>query len=115
MLNSINIWLSVLAVLIAYLCVSIGLRRRAAEARRRASERVVSGSALDVSAIAPRIQQLRQNHFAVAHSRIRSVSHRKELIASAVEAVRNFSYFRRARLNQELPRSDTHGPMHCLL
>ena len=53
MLDSFTFWLIVLAVLIAYLCVSVGLRLRAEGERRRAIEEQFAGNAFNASLIAP--------------------------------------------------------------
>jgi len=87
-------WLIVLAVLIAYLCVSVGLRLCAEEARRRASEEQFTGTAFKVSAIAPQIQQLRRDHLA-ARSRPPHSFYRTGLMAAARRMVTSLSYFRR--------------------
>jgi hypothetical protein len=104
-LDSFTFWLIVLAVLIAYLCVSVGLRLRAEEARRRASEEQFMGTAFKVSAIAPQIQQLRRDHLA-ARSRPPHSFHRTGLMAAARRMVTSLSYFRRARPEHE---TETHG------
>jgi len=100
-LDSFTFWLIVLAVLIAYLCVSVGLRLFAEEARRRASEEQFTGTAFKVSAIAPQIQQLRQDHLASARSRPRHSFYRTGLMAAAQRMVASLSYFRRARPEHE--------------
>jgi len=106
-LDSFTFWLIVLAVLIAYLCVSVGLRLCREEARRRASEANFTGTAFKVSEIAPQIQQLRQNHLAAARSRPRDSFYRTGLMAAARRMITSFSYFQRARPEHE---TQTHDP-----
>ena len=105
MLDSSTFWLIVLAVLIAYLCVSIGVRLRAEETGRRASEEQSAGTAFKVSAIAPQIQQLRQDHLA-ASSRPRHSFYRTGLMAAARRMVTSLSYFRRAGPEHETETRD---------
>jgi len=100
-LDSFTFWLILLTVLIAYLCVSMGLRLRAEEARRRASEEQFTGTAFNVSVIAPLIQQLRRDHLA-ARSRPPHSFYRTGLMAAARRMVTSLSYFRRGR-----PETDT--------
>ena len=57
MLAPFTFWLIVLAVLIAYLCLSVRLRLRAEEARRGAYEKEHPGRAFDASTIAPQIAE----------------------------------------------------------
>jgi len=93
-LDSFTFWLIVLAVLIAYLCVSVGLRL-AKEARQRASEEQFTGTPFNVSVISPQIQQLRRYHLAAAHSRPPHSFYRTGLMAAARRMVTSLSYFRR--------------------
>src|SRR5437763_144210 len=102
MFDWFTFWLVVLAVLIAYLCLSVGLRYlsvwlrfRAEDSRRHASERQYVGRAFDASTIAPQIQSVRQNYSVSAHQRSRSASFRAGLFAAVRKMVTSFSYFRR--------------------
>ena len=110
MLHSWTFWLIVLAVLIAYLCVSVGLRvgRRllAEEARRRALERQFPGRALDVSVIAPALKDVRNHYSEAARYRSRYASCRAELLAATRRVVACFSYFRRERHDHETQSHD---------
>jgi hypothetical protein len=110
MLDAFTFWSIVLAVLIAYLCVSVvlrlGLRLRAEEVRRRASEKEFTGTAFDVSAIAPQLQQLRQDHLAAPHSRPCHSFYRTGLMAAARRMVTNLRYFRRVRPEHEAQKHD---------
>jgi hypothetical protein len=117
MFESFTFWLIVLAVLIAYLCFSIEKRRRAEEARwlaRRKEEQEswwirvkhTPGVSLDVSAIAPQIRRLRQDHLAVLHSRPHEAYYRRGLIAAVRQMVTSLSYFHRVRPEHELPKHD---------
>src|SRR5256885_15704224 len=102
-----------LVVLIAYLCLSVGLRYfsvwlrlRAEDPRRRASERQYVGRAFDASTIAPRIQRVRRNYSVSAHHRSRFVSFRIGLFAAVREMVTSLSYFRQKGREHELPKED---------
>jgi hypothetical protein len=107
MLESFTFWLIVVAVLIAYLCVSVGLRWRAEEVRRRANEKQFTGTAFNVSAIAPRIQRLRQDHLAAERSRPHHSFYRTGLMAAARRMVANLMYFRRARPEHETQKHES--------
>jgi hypothetical protein len=103
MIEMPTFWLTVLAVLMAYLCVSIGRQLRAEEARRRERERrLPPGKAFDASTIAPQIQRLRQDHFAAVPTRPHRIFYRRGLIAVALQAVTRLSYFHRATLEHEV-------------
>ena len=110
MLASFTFWLVVLAVLIAYLCVSVWLRHRAVEraeeARSRALERQFPGRAFDASVIAPQIRRVRHDHEALAHERLRPALYRAGLLATVRRIVTNLSYFRRTRHEHELHKHD---------
>jgi hypothetical protein len=117
MFESFTFWLIVLAMLIAYLCFSIEKRRRAEEARWLAREREeqerwqarlehTPGAAFDVSAIAPQIQRLRENHLAALHSRPHETFYRRGLVAAVRQMVTSLSYFHRVRPEHEMPKHD---------
>ena len=106
MLDSFTFWLIVLAVLIAYLCVSVGLRLRAEGARRRAIEEQFAGNAFNASLIAPQIKQLRQDYLAAVRSGPRHSFYRTGLMATARRKVTGLSYFRRATPEHETQKHD---------
>jgi hypothetical protein len=102
-------WLCVLAVLATYLWISVERRRRAEdakfeaeEAERRAREKLSPGPPSHISAIAPQVQRLRQDHFAAVHSRPHDAFYRRGLIAAALRAMRGLSYFRHAKPEHEI-------------
>jgi hypothetical protein len=92
----------ILTVLIAYLCVSVGLRLRAGHASRRSRGTPPPGTAFDVSAIAPQLRRVRQDHVAALHSRPRHPSHRAVLVAVAQRIVTNLPFFRDARSEHDV-------------
>lgn len=102
MLQSFIFWLSVLAVLIAYLCVSVGRRWVAEEAKRRSAENRSPGTAFDASTIAPRLQRVRLDHLAAAEARPQHDSYRHGLLAIARRVVANLPYFHRANHEHEV-------------
>jgi hypothetical protein len=121
MLESFTFWLIVLMMLIAYLCFSIEKRRRAEEARwlaREGKEREkwltdlehTPGVSFDVSAIAPQIKRLRQDHLAALQSRPHETFYRRGLVAAVREMVTRLSYFHRVRPEQEMPKHDGSPP-----
>ena len=97
MLKSFTFWLTVLAVLIAYLCVSVGLRWRREAAERRYRESHWPGRAFDVSAIAPQIRQVRQDPLAVLRARGHPNSCRTRLLAAARRIIAALPFFGRER------------------
>ena len=105
MFFSFTFWLSVVAVLIAYLCFSVGRRWVAEEARRRSAETRVPGTAFDASAIAPQLERVRQDHLAVMRSRPHASSYRMGLIALARRMVTRLPYFQHVSHDheQEIP------------
>jgi hypothetical protein len=117
MFYSFTFWLIVLAMLIAYLCFSIAKRWRAEEAewlarereeqeRRQALWRESPGEATGVSAIAPQIQRLRQDHRAALHTRPHAAFYRRGRIAGVRQMVTSLAYFHRPRPEQEVPQDD---------
>jgi hypothetical protein len=110
MLTSFTFWLVVLAVLAAYLCVSVWLRHRAAiraeKAKLRAIEKEYPARAFDVSAIAPQIRRVRQDHTASSQHDFRSFHYHAELIAAALRLVTSLAYFRRGRHENDLHKHD---------
>jgi hypothetical protein len=110
MLHSLTFWLIVLAVLIAYLCLSVGIRvgrrLRAERARRCALERQFPRRAIDVSAIGPALMDVRNHYSEAARYRSRYAFSRAELLAAARRMVACFSYFRRERHEHETQRHD---------
>jgi len=104
MLHSTTFWLIVLAVLITYLCVRVGLRLRAEEASRRARERQWPGRAFDVSAIAPQIQRVRLSYVEVARCRSRYDFYRAGLLAAARRLVTSLSYFHPEKPEHEIQK-----------
>ena len=111
MLLSFTFWLVVLAVLTAYLCVSVWLRQRARaraeKARLRAIEREYPARSFDTSAIAPQIRCVREGYAASARQRWRAAFYRTGLFAAARRLVASFAYFRRDRHEHELHKPDT--------
>jgi len=94
MLHSFAFWLSVVAVLIAYLSFSVMRRWLKEEAIRRAAEVKPPGTAFDASQIAPQIQCVRQTHLAIVQSRPQSTAYHAGLIAIARRMVASLPYFR---------------------
>jgi hypothetical protein len=110
MLASFTFWLVVLAVLTAYLCVSVWLRRgaveRAEEARLRAIEREYPARAFDTSAIAPQIRRVREDYAASFPGGWRPFHCRVELIAAARRLVTSLAYFRGRKQEHDLQKHD---------
>jgi hypothetical protein len=116
-----QIMLIVLAVLTLYLCFSMEKRRRAEKARWLAREKeerekwqarleYTPGVSLDVSAIAPRIEQLREDHLAALHTRPHEAYYRRGLIAAVRQMVTSLAYFHRVRPENEVPKHDVAQP-----
>ena len=106
MLTSFTFWLIVSAILIAYLCLSVGLRLRAEAARQRAYDKEHPGRAFDTSAIAPQIERVRQEYATAAQSRARDAWYLAGLLANARRFVTGLWYFRRGRPEHEFQKHD---------
>jgi hypothetical protein len=111
MFDYFEFWLIVLSMLVVYLCVSVERRLRAEEARsqeeiRQLCERYPIQAASDVSAIAPRIQQLRRDHLAAFQARPHQAFFRRGLIAAILQVVTTRSYFYRVRLEHDTQNHD---------
>jgi hypothetical protein len=105
--------LTVLALLFVFLFVRIERRLRAEEVRekeeraRRASRLAQSPRAAWCSAIAARLERLRQNHLAALPSRPRHTFYRKGLIAAVRQMVASLSYFHRPRSEAEMRKQSS--------
>ena len=117
MIDYFTFWLIVLAILIAYLCFSIEKRRFAEEAKWLAREKEelkqrlsrmqhTPGISFDVSAIAPQIQRLRQDHLAALHPRPHETYYRRGLIAVFRQMVTSLPYFHREGTEHEMSKND---------
>ena len=110
MITSFTFWLIVLAVLAAYLCVSVWLRHQAEQrreqARLRAIEREFPARAFDTSAIAPQLQRLRRDYVASVQTRWPRAQYRAQLVAAARRLIASLSYFCHARHEHELHKHD---------
>jgi hypothetical protein len=76
------------------------------EERRQAREKLPPGSVTHVSAIAPQIQRLRQDHLAAVHARPHQAFYRQGLIAAALQMVASRSFFHREVLEHEPQKHD---------
>ena len=110
MLASVTFWSVVLAVLLAYLCVSVRLRRRAVaraeEAKLRAIEREYPPRGIDAAVITPQIERVRQDYAASAQRRRRPSHFRAELRAAARHLISGLAYFRGSDHEHELHKHD---------
>ncbi|MGH7973319.1 MAG: hypothetical protein ACREIC_31760 [Limisphaerales bacterium] len=107
-----NIWLGVLAVLAAYLCVSVGRRwwTKAARARalKHAWKREWSSGPRGASVVLPEIQQLRKIGLSGALIHERHTPAHRWLLATARQVVAQLAFFRKA--GPEKPEVGTHEP-----
>jgi hypothetical protein len=86
--------LAAAGILVACLCLSVGLRWRAESAREREIERQWPPAFIDVSAISPQIQRVRQDYSAAAHRKAAHARFSKERLAGTRRAFRRFPYLR---------------------
>jgi len=107
MFDSFTFWLIVLAVLITYLVVSLGVHAYLQEVRRRHQEREFEGHGFQVSTITPRVEQVRQDHLGFTQNRPKDSSYRTELMASARRMLIGMSFFQRERSEEEMEKQDT--------
>lgn len=102
MLESFTFWLSIVAGLVAYLCVSVGLRRRREKAERRCREPHLPGKAFDVSVVAPQIRQVRQDPLRVLQARGHPSPYRTQLLTAARCIIAGLPFFGRERSEHEI-------------
>ena len=107
MFDSFTFWLIVLAVLIAYLAVSLGVHAYIQEVRRRPPEREFEGHGFQASTIAPRVEQVRQDHLGFTQNRPQDSFYRTELMASARRMLIGMSFFQHERSEEEMEKEDT--------
>jgi hypothetical protein len=105
--DAFTFWSIVLAVLAAFLYLSVGFRHLSRAARRRAAGRANPSRAFNASAIAPELRRIRRDHAAAARSRPRDASYRADLLAAARRMIADLSYFHAAR-NRAEPQSREH-------
>jgi hypothetical protein len=105
MLKTFEFWFGVLVVVGAYLCVSIMLRVRAREADRWEREGDPA-TPIDVSAITPRIEKLRQDYVTAVHGQPRDTYYRTGLMATVRRMVGHHAYFSHAKTEQEMQGQD---------
>jgi hypothetical protein len=60
------------------------------------------GAALDVSAIAPRLRELREDYIAALRTRPHPVCHRAELVATARRAIAQLHFFHHEKPADEI-------------
>jgi len=107
MTDSFTIQLSALAALVTILCWSTWRRHRESWRRIREDWKSDQGfrkqwhpAALDVSSIAPQIQQLRHEHAEIAHHRSRHIGYRNQLIAAVRATILRQPFFQ--NVNDEI-------------
>jgi hypothetical protein len=93
--------LSVLTLLVSYLCRRSYLRHREAWrqrrenlARARAFREDWQPTVLDIASISPQIEKLRRDYLAAVHSHPRPAGYRSRLIASVRTTILHLPYFR---------------------
>ena len=102
MLESSTFWLSIMATLVAYLCVSVGLRWRREEVERRSREAHLPGKSFDVSAIAPQIRQVRRDPVRALQARGHPSPYPTRLLAAARRIIAGLPFFIRERSEHEI-------------
>jgi hypothetical protein len=104
MFVSTTFQLILVALLLACLPLSFERRRRAEqtqwlarereeEAKQQAGRKASPGEASLVAALAPQMEQIRQNYLAARHSRPHDSFYRRGLLAEARQAIMNLSFF----------------------
>jgi hypothetical protein len=81
------------ALLVVYLCVSIGRRYLAEVAEQRTRERKWQCRAFQISSISDPIQQLRRDYITLAHARSHDTCVRRRRLAGARQTVTHRSFF----------------------
>jgi hypothetical protein len=94
MLESEILLLGVLAMLVAYLCVSIGLRHRAERSRQKPWPVDWQHQGFNPEPLSPRMRELRRDYVSAVRARPSHSWHHQGLLAQARQAVIRFAYFR---------------------
>lgn len=94
MLESQILPLGVLAMLVAYLCVSIGLRHRAERRLHKPWPVEWQHQGFNPEPLSPRMRELRRDYVAAVRTRPNQSWHHRGLLAQARRAVVHFAYFR---------------------
>jgi hypothetical protein len=107
MFDFLTFWLIVLAVLIVYLGVSLGVHAYIQEVRQRPQERQFEGHGFQVSTIASRVEQVRQDHLGFTQNKPKNSSYRTELMASARRMLIGMSFFQRKRSEDDMEKQES--------
>jgi len=97
------LWLMIVVVVGGFLCEAAisELQLRAGERRRRKSETPSHG--IDVSALTPKIQRVRQDYVATLHSSPRPASHKTGLVAASRRIIASLAFFQAGDAEREKP------------
>jgi hypothetical protein len=95
------IWLAVAAVLGGFLCEAVISEWRLRTEEKRDVDSDPPGHSIDVTPIAPHLQQVRRDHAATLQIAPRPVSHRAGLVAASRRLFANLPFFRDAKAEHE--------------
>jgi hypothetical protein len=94
-------WLAVVAVLGGFLCEAAISEWRLRVEEKQRSKFEPFGHGIDVSAITPHVQQVRQDHAATLQIAPRPISHRAGLVAASRRLLASLPFFRNAKAEHE--------------
>jgi hypothetical protein len=113
MFDYVTLEVIVLLALVAYLCASLEMRRRAEDAKWLARQKELDAARQahwqepsDVSAIAPQIKRLRQDHLAALHSRPHNAFYRRGILAAFRQSVTSLAFFKDAKSEHAMQKDD---------
>lgn len=118
MITSFSFWVAALAVLTAYLCLSVWLRlwlryrawERTERTRLRALDDEFPPRAFDTAAIFPRMERIRRDYISPARLRRPPALFRTELLEATRRLVMRLGYFRREGLGLGLCNGELKNP-----
>jgi hypothetical protein len=95
------LWLAVAAVLGGFLCEAVISEWLLRIEEKRVGDSDPRGHGIDVSAITPHVQQVRQDYVAALQTAPRLISHRAGLVAASRRLLANLPFFRDAKVEPE--------------
>ena len=97
--NEVILRISTVALLVGFLIYMQWERARKRAAFRRQFHR--EGDVIDVAPLRPRLQEVRRNYTAVAHTHARGIHAREDLVARARRKLRHLPFFRNPPVESE--------------
>ena len=109
--NSFNVELVLLAVLLAYLATSIGLRSYRESTREKLLQSQWPPKAFDAAPLLLRLDKLKKDYAGVASFRQKTIRYRTILISKARRAILSLPYFCQSEKGDVLSSSHSEPPV----